>query len=99
MRTEANMQTTTPDPEPAADPVVIALRASLIGDRVTIEQTAAATNRTPRCIYQAVAKHNIPFVRILGVRYFSPADLRRALAPASDATGKRGRGRPRKVAA
>jgi len=90
-----------PSAAPSADPTdpaVIALRASLIGDRVTIPQAAAALDVTTRCIYGAITRHHIPYVRIFGVRYISPAALRAALSPES-ADAPRRRGRPRKIAA
>lgn len=72
-----------------------ALRAELIGNRVTIEQTANALGVTERSIYNAIARHNIPYVKVFGVRYFKPEDLRAALV-ADHNTAPRGRGRPRK---
>jgi excisionase family DNA binding protein len=73
---------------------VTALRNELIGDRVTIEQIAAALDRTTRSIYNLIDRNHIPFVRILGARYLRLDDVRQALIgnPAP-----RRRGRPRKA--
>ena len=81
-----------------ADPDAAAIRAALIGDRITITQAAAAFNVTDRSIYNAIEQHRIPYVKVFGVRYIMPADLRRALVLDSN-TAPRGRGRPRKAAA
>jgi hypothetical protein len=77
-----------------ADDATRALRAELIGDRVTIEQIAAALGRTTRSIYNLIDRHRIPYVRVLNVRYLKLDDVRRALVgdPAP-----RHRGRPRKA--
>lgn len=79
----------------AEDTAAAALRATLIGDRVTIDQTATALGVTQRSVYYAVARHNVPFVKVFGVRYFKTEDLRRALV-AGHNTAPRGRGRPSK---
>jgi hypothetical protein len=95
---EANMQTITAQTDPATDPAVIALRQSVIGDGVTIEQAAAAFGVTPRCVRYTIDRHNIPYRKVFGARYISTAALRAALAP-EPAPGPRKRGRPRKAAA
>jgi hypothetical protein len=90
----------TENPTPAVpatdNPEAAAIRAALIGDRITIAQAAAAFGVTERSIYNAIDAHCIPFVKAFGVRYLQPTDLRRALVPAAN-RGPRGRGRPRKV--
>lgn len=93
------MSSDTAATEPATDPAVTALRQTLIGDKVTIEQVAAALGRTERCIYNAIDRHKIPFVRMFGTRYIAPDALKTALLGSEPVPGKRGRGRPRKVAA
>ena len=93
MNTTAIPPTTETDQAQAA-----AIRAALIGDRITIAQAAAAFRVTERCVYNAIETHRIPFVKVFGVRYMAPADLRRALVLDSN-TAPRGRGRPRKAAA
>lgn len=75
----------------------LVLRAKLIGNRVTIEQAAAAFDVTTRAIYQAIARHKIPFVKIFDVRYLDPEDLRSAIVAQSN-TAPRGRGRPKRAA-
>jgi hypothetical protein len=82
----------------APDPRALALRDELIGDRVTIEQAAAAFNVTERAIYGVIARHNIPYIKVFNSRYLAPADLRRALVK-DIASPPRGRGRPSKSAA
>jgi hypothetical protein len=82
----------------ALDPAKIAaLRASLIGKKVTIAQAAAAFRVTERAIYQAIDLQKIPFSKVFGARYLEPDDLRRALVQSQN-EAPRGRGRPRKVA-
>jgi hypothetical protein len=76
---------------------VSAIRAAMIGDRITITQAAAAFDVTERSIYSAIEQHKIPYVKVFGVRYMAPADLRHALVLGSN-TAPRGRGRPRKAA-
>jgi excisionase family DNA binding protein len=88
--------TAGPAVEPT-DPAAAALRTALIGDRVTIEQAAVALGVTQRSVYNAITRKCIPFVRIFGVRYMAPADIRAALIGEVIAAA-RGRGRPRKVA-
>jgi hypothetical protein len=73
------------------------LRSAIIGNRVTIDEAAEAFGVTPRAIYQQIAKHNIPFVKVFDIRYLDPNDLRAALI-AERNTAPRGRGRPRKAA-
>jgi len=90
------MPATAPAAEPT-DPAAAALRASLIGDRVTIKQAAAALNVTDRSVYNAITQHNIPFVLVFGVRYLSPAALRSALVRETTREPRRP-GRPRKAA-
>ncbi len=85
----------TTNEQDTANPAIEALRNSLIGDRVTIEQTAKTFNVTERAVYSAVARHNVPFVKVFGIRYFRPDDLREALV-ADHNSAPRGRGRPRK---
>lgn len=80
------------------DPAAEALRKAVIGDRVTIEQAAQAFGVTTRSIYNAIARHRIPFVRAFGTRFLAPDDLRRCLLAEGNAA-PRGRGRPRKHAA
>ena len=90
------MQPSATAAEPT-DPAVAALRANLIGDRVTIEQAAAALNVTERSVYNAITRHSIPFVRVFGVRYLKPDAIRAALL--GEITKEpRPRGRPRKAA-
>jgi len=93
------LETVASVPDLATDPAVVALRAKLIGDKVTIEQVAVATGRTERCIYKAIEQHKIPFVRLFGTRYIAPDALKAALLGEEPVSGKRGRGRPRKIAA
>ncbi len=89
---------TTPIPPPdAPQPDLAAIRAALIGDKITIAQAAAALTVTDRSIYNAIEQHGIPFSKVFGVRYLAPGDLRRALALDAN-TAPRGRGRPRKAA-
>jgi excisionase family DNA binding protein len=76
---------------------VAAIRAALIGDRITLAQAAAAFGVTERSIYNAIEAHGIPFVKVFGVRYLALGDLRRALVP-DPSRAPRGRGRPRKAA-
>jgi excisionase family DNA binding protein len=90
------MSPTDPAASELTDPITAELRTTLIGDRVTIEQAAAALRVTPRSVYNAIGRHHIPFVRIFGTRYLEPGALRAALLGEMNAT--RGRGRPRKAA-
>lgn len=85
----------TTNEQDTTDPAVAALRAKLIGNRVNIKQIAEASDVTERAAYGAIAKHNIPFVKLFGIRWFEPDDVRKALV-ADHNTAPRGRGRPRK---
>jgi len=82
---------------PAADTEIAAIRAKLIGNKVTIAQAAAAFNVSERSVYLAIEARSIPFVKVFGVRYLEPDDLRRALV-LDQSSAPRGRGRPRKAA-
>lgn len=73
------------------------LRSAIIGSRVTIDEAAEAFGVTPRAVYQQIAKHSIPFIKVFDIRYLDPNDLRAALI-ADRNTAPRGRGRPRKAA-
>ncbi len=76
---------------------VAAIRTTVLGDRISITQAAAAFGVTERAIYLAIARHNIPFVKVFNTRYMGLADLRRTLLAQANAA-PRSRGRPRKVA-
>ena len=89
--------TAAPAVEPP-DPAAAALRTELIGNRVTIEQAAAALGVTQRSVYNAISRKRIPFVRIFGVRYMAPDDIRAALIGESNRQEPPKRGRPRKAA-
>jgi len=92
------MQPSAAAPAEPTDPAAAALRAALIGDRVTIEQAAAALGVTPRAVYGAISRHDIPYVRVFGVRYLSPDALRAALVREVNRRPRRP-GRPSKNAA
>ena len=79
------------------DPAVAALRAKLIGNKVTIAQAAAAFHVSERAIYLAIERDHIPYVKVFDVRYLEPDDLRRAVVKNQNLE-RRGRGRPRKAA-
>jgi hypothetical protein len=80
-----------------ADTETAAIRAKLIGDKMTIAQLAAAFGVTDRAVYNAIEEHRVPFVKIFNVRYLEPSELRQALVKGSNSPA-RGRGRPRKAA-
>jgi excisionase family DNA binding protein len=86
-----------PTVEPTDPAAAAALRTALIGDRVTIEQAAVALGVTQRSVYNAITRKRIPFVRIFGVRYMAPADIRAALIGDVNRQPRRP-GRPRKAA-
>jgi hypothetical protein len=91
----------TPEPaaEPHEGPDMSELRAAVIGNRKSRKQLAKAFDCCERSIDNLAGKYGISYVRVLGERYFDPADFRRALeAEASGRTAPRGRGRPRKAA-
>ncbi len=83
---------TPPDAAPRDD--ITAIRAALIGNRITIAQASAAFNVTDRWIYKAIEQHQIPYVKVFGVRYIAINALREALVKEVNASPK-GRGRPR----
>ena len=73
-------------------------RAEIVGGRWTLPMIAAALNCTERAVYDLVARLQLPYIRVLGKRFYDPADIRRALE--RDAQNRApGRGRPRKSAA
>ena len=69
---------------PPADTETAAIRAKMIGDKMTIAQLAAAFGVTDRAVYNAIEEHRIPFVKIFNVRYLEPNDLRLALVRGSN---------------
>jgi hypothetical protein len=93
----SDLMTTTAPPPKAPDLVDRdAIRAKLIGNRRSIADLAAAFDVTERTIYNAIAQHAIPYVKVFNVRYLDPADLHRALIAGN--TAPRTRGRPKKAA-
>jgi hypothetical protein len=93
---EFDLMTTTALPPRAPDlPNRDAIRAELIGNRRSIGDLAAAFDVTERTIYNAIAHHSIPYVKVFNVRYLDPADLHRALIAGN--TAPRTRGRPTKA--
>jgi hypothetical protein len=81
---------------PAREHDVAAIRTALIGDRISIAQAAAAFSVTERSIYNLIEAHHVPYVKVFGVRYMTPNDLRHALVGVENSAPRR-RGRPRKV--
>jgi hypothetical protein len=80
---------------PGDDPAYIAaIRAKLIGNRVTIKQLALALHKTERAIYQAITDHDIPYDKVLNERLLDPeVFMRKVSQPAN--TPPRSRGRPK----
>jgi hypothetical protein len=78
---------------PDDDPKLTAIRAAMIGNKVTIPDTAKAWGVTGRAVYYAVKRTPVPYVVVFGVRYYEPEDLARALVARRN-TEPRGRGRP-----
>ncbi len=74
------------------------VRAAILGERVGIDAIAAAIGVTTRAVYNLVARHRIPFIRVCGKRLFDPAEVRRALESCPGNPPARTRGRPRKTA-
>lgn len=72
-------------------------RAELVGQRWTLSQIAAALSCTERAVYDLVARLQLPYVRVLGKRFYDPADIRVALERQAKNHPPR-RGRPRKTA-
>jgi hypothetical protein len=79
------------------DPKIAAIRAAIIGNRVTIPDFATAMRVTDRAVYYAVKRTPVPYIIVFGVRYYEPEDLARAVVAPKN-TESRGRGRPRKSA-
>jgi hypothetical protein len=76
------------------DPDIAAIRARLIGNKVTIKQLARALNKTERAIYQAIHDYDIPFERVLSERLLDPAMFMRKVSQLAN-TPPRRRGRPK----
>lgn len=75
-----------------------ALRSAMVDGRITIAETAAAFRVTERSVYNAIDRYRVPFVKVFGVRYLRPEDLRKALIAAETNSPPRRRGRPRSTA-
>ena len=83
---------------PPDDPAVAKIQNAVIGNRITIKQTAKGLGKSERAIYSALERNPQPYIVVLAERYYEPQDMARALVSERN-TEKRGRGRPRKHAA
>ena len=73
-------------------------RAEIVGQRWTLPMIAAALGCTERAVYDLVARLQLPYIRVLGKRFYDPADIRRALERDAQNCAPSGRGRPRRAA-
>jgi len=71
------------------------LRTAILGERVGLNDLAAALGITRRSVYDLIERHKIPYIRVLNRRYFNPAEVRRALESDVIHAQSRPRGRPR----
>jgi hypothetical protein len=78
--------------------VIASIRASVIGNRQTYEQIAAALGSSERAIYMLVDRYKIPYIKMLNRRYVDPADIHTALLRDQANVPPRRAGRPRKAA-
>jgi hypothetical protein len=90
------MTTTAPPADASPESDTAALRAELIGDRVSVKQLSVAFDVTERTINNLIDAHHIPYDKIFNARYVKPANFRRALV--GDPPDVPRRGRPRKIA-
>jgi hypothetical protein len=73
---------------------IAAIRARLIGNKLTIKQLARALNKTERAIYQAIERYNIPYEKVLNERLLDPEVFMCAASQPAN-TPPRRRGRPK----
>jgi hypothetical protein len=94
----SDLATTTALPETdLSESDAAALRAELIGDRVSVKQLAVALDVCERSINNRIDRDGIPFDKIFNTRYVKLADFRQALVRNTTDAPRR-RGRPRKTA-
>jgi hypothetical protein len=72
--------------------------ADIVDDRRSFAEIATAVGCTERSVYNLVARHQIPFIRLLSKRYARPADIREALLRDETNRSPRARGRPKAAA-
>jgi hypothetical protein len=75
---------------------------TLLQGRASIEQLAALLNPdrpvSERSVYNEMDRLNVPYVKVLGKRWYDLAQVKAAILASETTRHPRGRGRPRKAA-
>ena len=93
---EDKLTFTTPTTDPSA--VMASIRASLFGNRVTLDEIAKAIGGCERSARNLMHRLAVPYIKVKNVRLYDRDVVRARLLAGEINLTPRGRGRPRKAA-